>query len=72
MIDLIGMSAECAQKYITLKGIHPSQKYSYVARGFNDLPVIEHKLHASKCKSGESWLYFAVPKGQPLQALISA
>ena len=69
MLDLITVASEYAQKYITLKGVHPTQKYSYAARGFQNLSVIEHELHAPKCKSGESWLYFALPKGLSLKSI---
>lgn len=57
------------EAYLTLHGIHASRTYSYAARKFFDLPVIEHTRHAPKCKSGESWIYIAVPTGARLDAL---
>lgn len=54
---------------MTLLRVHPTRRYSYAARGLQDLEVIEVDQHAQKCKQGESWLYFAVPAPADPRAL---
>jgi hypothetical protein len=57
--------------YLTLHRLHPSRTYSYAARKFFNLRVIEHTRHGSKCKAGESWVYVAVPSVATLNDLAS-
>jgi hypothetical protein len=63
--------ASSFEHYLTLHRIHPTQTYSYAARKFFDLPVIEHTRHAQKCRAGESWVYVAVPAEAKLSELAS-
>jgi len=67
--SLIPAAASVAERYITLTRVHPSRTYDYAKRGMFGLPVFESHLHASKCKSGESWIYFAIPEGASPKAL---
>jgi hypothetical protein len=55
--------------YLTLHGIHATKTYSYAARKFFNLPVIEHTRHSPKCKLGESWVYVAAPAEAKLAEL---
>ncbi len=57
------------EHYLTLERIHPSKTYSYRARGFFLLPVVEYTQHAPKCKNGESWMYVAIPERTSLYQL---
>lgn len=57
--------------YLTLHCLHSSNTYSYAARKFFNLPVIEHTRHASKCKAGESWVYVAASSDASLDDLTS-
>ncbi|MCY4745647.1 hypothetical protein NYO99_11745 [Pelomonas sp. UHG3] len=67
--SLIPAAASVAERYITLKRAQPSRTYDYAKRGMFGLPVFETELHAPKCKSGESWIYFAVAEGANPMAL---
>jgi hypothetical protein len=57
------------ERYLTLHRVNPARTYSYAARGFSNLPVIDVTQHGPKCKSGESWMYVAAPEGASLYAL---
>ena len=67
--NLIAHLTPIAENYLTLVRVHPTQRYNYAARNFFNLPVIELDKHGLKCKQGESWLYFAVPKTAKLSLL---
>jgi len=67
--NLIPAVAAVAERYITLKGVHPNKTYNYAARRFYGLPVFQSELHSEKCKIGESWLYLAVPAEADLKTL---
>lgn len=69
--NLLPSAASVAERYLTLLRAHPTKTYSYAKRGYFDLPVIEVEQHGPKCKQGESWLYFAVPDGADLRALLA-
>lgn len=57
------------EPYLTLHRIHPSKTYSYAARKFFNLPIVDHTRHAPKCKNGESWVYVATPSDAELNNL---
>jgi hypothetical protein len=61
--------APIAEHYLTLLRVHPTKRYNYAKRGYFDRPVIEVDQLGSKCKQGESWLYFAVPATARLTSL---
>ena len=67
--NLITHLEPIAEHYLTLVKVHPSQRYNYAARKSFNLPVIEVDQFGQKCKLGESWLYFAVPKAANLSLL---
>ena len=62
-IDFVGATSAIAQRYITLKSVDPKRTYNYKARGFSNLPVVQHEIHAPKCAQGESWTYYVLPVG---------
>lgn len=66
---LLPESADAFERYLILHRVHPHQTYSYKARGFVDLPVIEVTQCGEKCRQGESWIYVAVPLGASIGAL---
>lgn len=57
------------EPYITLHRVSLTRTYSYAARGVFDLPVNETTQHGPKCKSGESWMYVAIPEGASTESL---
>lgn len=67
--SLLPILAPRFEHYLTLHRVVPCSTYSYAARGFHDLPVIECTRHGQKCKTGESWMYLAIPAGARLAAL---
>lgn len=67
--NLISYLAPVAEHYLTLRKVNLTKRYNYAARGFINLPTIEVDQHGSKCKQGESWLYFAVPAVASLTSL---
>lgn len=72
--NLVSHLALVAQPYLTLLRLHPTKKYTYASRTkpgapVRQHPVIEFELHESKCKEGESWMYFAIPASTPISAI---
>ncbi|MBP6902784.1 MAG: hypothetical protein KBC73_22015 [Burkholderiaceae bacterium] len=67
--SIISHLAQRFEPYLTLHRLHPSKVYSYAAREFFNLPVIDYSRHAPKCKAGESWVYIATPAEANLSAL---
>jgi hypothetical protein len=57
------------EHYLTLVRIVPGVTYNYAARGFFNLPVIEHRRYAPKCALGEEWTYVVAPVGADLRRL---
>lgn len=70
--SLLRHLASAFDLYLTLHRIHPSKTYSYAARQFFNVPVIEHTRHGAKCKTGGSWVYVAVPTDADLEDLVPA
>lgn len=67
--DFLPFAAKHGERYLTIHGAHPTRTYSYRARGFESLPVVETTRHAPKCGLGETWMYIAVPRGAQLGKL---
>jgi hypothetical protein len=61
--------ASAFERYLTLQRAHPTRTYSYAARGFSNLPVIDVSQHGPKCRQGESWMYVAIPEGASIHSL---
>jgi hypothetical protein len=59
--NIIRNLASGFELYLTLHRIHATKTYDYAARESFNLSVIEHTRHRPKCKTGESWVYVAVP-----------
>jgi hypothetical protein len=68
-MDILQYLAPSFEHYLTLERVHPTRTYSYAARGYTGLPVIEVTQHRPKCKIGESWLYVAAPATARLSTL---
>lgn len=68
--SVISHLASGFELYLTLHRIHSTKVYSYAARKFFGLPVIEHTRHIPKCKMGESWVYVTIPAGASLTSLV--
>lgn len=69
MPDFLPFVAKHGERYLTIHRAHPTRTYSYRARGFENLPVVEATRHAAKCGLGETWMYIAVPSGAQLSKL---
>lgn len=67
--DPLASLAQYFERYLTLVRVVPGRTYNYKARGFFDLPVIEHHRHAPKCAVGDEWTYVAIPTGADLRRL---
>lgn len=65
---IINLLAPYFERYITINRVIPGQYYNYVARGFQNLPVVDISMHLPKC-SADSWLYVAVRAGADLRYL---
>lgn len=68
-MDYLNRLSSCFEHYLSLHRVHPTKTYSYVAKDFHDMPVIEHTRYAPKCRNKESWVYVAIPATATLGVL---
>jgi len=68
-MEIIKELARSFEHYLTIEAVDPIATYSYVTRGFFDLPIVNTVCHRPKCKAGETWTYVAIPRGSTLTRL---